>query len=281
MMSVAGVAAHPARHQAHLVHQLAQFATSTVVSVAPNPTTGAITITATVTPVGTGQQPIGNVTFRISQGNITLGSAPVNFSRAIFTGSIPSSVKPGKLTIVASYGGSAMFAASTGTTTVNYQGAGLGAGGGGGGGGGGLIPAPMLAPAAATVRRFGYHIQPTILVLNFSQPLDPTSAANPSHYKIIAAGPDGFLGTSDDRFVPLKRVKFSSGPNAVSITSAVRLPLNRTFGLVVIGTGPNALLTTSGQPIDGNSDGLPGGDFVTTISRTSVAGTAIGAQVAV
>ena len=268
MMSGAGVGAlatlHSTSHPAHVVHAKAGFQTSTIVAAIPNPTTGRVTLNATVTAVGTGSSPIGTVAFSIQQGNISLGSAPVSNSKATFNGSLPSSLKPGNYTIVASYGGAVnAFQPSSGSASLQL----LASSGSGSGSGAQNIE----------VRRFGYHIQPTILVLNFAEPLNPASATNRSNYTILAAGPDGVFGTSDDRSIALKRVSYSAGPHAVSLTPVVRLPLNKTFRLIVNGSAPSGLTNTTGQFIDGDSNGSPGGNFVTTISRTSLAGTTIAA----
>ena len=56
------------------------------------------------------------------------------------------------------------------------------------------VPSPSPGPAidgptVASVNRYGIHMQPTVLVLNFNDGLDPTSAQDLRNYKIV--GPAG------------------------------------------------------------------------------------------
>ena len=44
-------------------------------------------------------------------------------------------------------------------------------------------------PQVTSVQRYGFHAQPTYLVINFNSPLDPSPAQNVSNYQIV--GPIG------------------------------------------------------------------------------------------
>ena len=53
-------------------------------------------------------------------------------------------------------------------------------------------------PQVVSVQRFGFHAQPTSIVITFNQDLNPTSASNVNAYEIIAPGHDRQPGTADD-----------------------------------------------------------------------------------
>jgi hypothetical protein len=62
-------------------------------------------------------------------------------------------------------------------------------------------PIPVVGPAIATdgplvmsFQRFGYHSQPTVLVLSFNEPLDPATASNSANYTIVPISPHGKSG---------------------------------------------------------------------------------------
>jgi uncharacterized repeat protein (TIGR01451 family) len=76
------------------------------------------------------------------------------------------------------------------------------------------------------------------------------SAAN---YELQSAGPDGLLGTADDVFTPLT-VTYSGTTATLSFASL-------TAGVYRL-TVSDAITDASGNRLDGNGDGVPGGNFV-------------------
>jgi subtilisin family serine protease len=119
---------------------------------------------------------------------------------------------------------------------------------------------PITAPPQVTYvlpldRSGGATWTPTdTLVVGFSRPLDPITASQASNWSIIGAGTDQQLGTGDDVTVPVVAV-----PNGATVTLTTQGgPLNvGQFRLVA----HDAITDTSFQALDGDRDGLAGGDY--------------------
>jgi CSLREA domain-containing protein len=58
-----------------------------------------------------------------------------------------------------------------------------------------VSPPPTIAPTVVSLHRFGYHMQPTTLVLTFSTALDAASATDVSNYRITTLGGHGRRGS--------------------------------------------------------------------------------------
>ncbi len=57
-------------------------------------------------------------------------------------------------------------------------------------------------------QRFGYHSQPTVLVLTFNQDLNPTTTDDAANYKIVPFGPHGKFGPA----IAIKRIAYTRRP---------------------------------------------------------------------
>ena len=126
-----------------------------------------------------------------------------------------------------------------------------------------VIPGPVNpdGPRIIRVLRFGIHHQPTTLVLEFDQPLDPVPAIDVHNYHIT--GPAG-------RSIAIASAQYDPSTDVVTLHPTKRINLHYTYTLTVSGTGPNGLTDTDGRLLDGNDDGKPGGNFKTTITRRNL-----------
>ena len=120
-------------------------------------------------------------------------------------------------------------------------------------------------PQVTNVQRFGYHSQPTYLVIYFNMSLDPSTAEDASNYQIV--GPGGGL-------IRVKSAKYNSTTNAVTLVLAQRLNLHKSYTLTINGTTSSAVTSYTGVPLDGANTGQPGSDFVTSITQSDLAGSA-------
>ena len=102
--------------------------------------------------------------------------------------------------------------------------------------------------------------------LAFSKALDSGTATNRATYRLVMAGKDRKFGTKDDVVVALKSATYDASKNTVRLTT--RKPLNLT------GTGVrltvSGLKDAQGRTIDGNRDGLPGGDYAALFRKKAV-----------
>ena len=113
------------------------------------------------------------------------------------------------------------------------------------------MPGPV-APLVAGLARYGFHAQPTQVVLAFDTDLDPALARNLALYAIVHPGRDGRFGTRDDRVYALKSAVYDEALRTVTLTPRARLPLNGRYRVVVRGSQP---LSATGQALDGDADG--------------------------
>jgi hypothetical protein len=207
-----------------------------------------VTFTAMVGPTtGTGT-PTGTVTFTIDgtpETPVTLqvvkGSDQASFSVAALTA--------GQHTITASYNGNTTFAASAVPgafiETVNPV----------------TQRGGMNGPTVASVKRYGIHMQPTVLVLTFNDGLDPSSAQDLSNYKIV--GPTG-------RSIGIRSAVFDPISNTVTLRPLTRINLHHTYQLTVIGTGVEGVTDSHGILLDGLDSGQPGSNYTTTLTWRNV-----------
>jgi hypothetical protein len=113
------------------------------------------------------------------------------------------------------------------------------------------------------VARLGVHHQPTVVVLRFSQPLDPVRAANPANYRIM---------NFKSRPVGIGSAVYDPAAQAVTLFPRQRINLHHPAQLLVIGRGPTGVASSTGILLDGANTGRPGSDFSTLLTRKNLAG---------
>jgi hypothetical protein len=120
-------------------------------------------------------------------------------------------------------------------------------------------------PQVTAVDRYGYHAQPTYLVIEFDSALDSTTAQNVANYHLV--GPSG-------QRIKIKSAIFNTATDAVTLVLAQRLNLPKTYRLTIDGTSASGVSSSDGVLLDGASNGYPGSNFVTSITRSNLAGSA-------
>jgi len=125
-------------------------------------------------------------------------------------------------------------------------------------------------PQVVSVQRFGFHAQPTSVVITFNQDLNPTSASNPNAYEILAPGTAGNVA------VPIASATYDAATRTVTLVPAYRLYLYEEYLLVVQGTGSNAITDVNGVALDGKANGQPGSDYMAAFGPQDLAGPAPG-----
>jgi hypothetical protein len=222
-------------------------ATPTVALLAsPNPSTfgQSVTFTATVTgPSGT-TPPTGTVTFK--NGTTTLGTGTLTNGVATFS---TSSLPVGTQTITASYSGDTNFLAGTPATLTQQVNA-----------------AAAAAPTVTNLQRFGFHTQPTLLVLTFSTALDSARAENTANYTV----------TLGSRQFPVTAAVYNPTSNTVTLMFSQMLDIHHQYTITVNGMAPNGLTSATGVLLSGANNGTtqPGTNFVLTFGSAILAGPA-------
>jgi hypothetical protein len=203
----------------------------------------AVTFTATVAGPTGSATPTGTVTFL--DGTTTLGTGTLNASGvATFT---TSTLTAGAHSITAAYGGDSNYLANT-STALTQQ-----------------VQTSADGPTVTNLQRFGFHSQPTMLVLTFNQPLDPTRAQNTANYTVT--GPSGSS-------IAVTSAVYSSANNTVTLSFNQLLNVHQTYTLTVNGMAPNGVTGTNGLLLDGANTGHPGSNYVKTFGMEILAGTA-------
>ena len=131
-------------------------------------------------------------------------------------------------------------------------------------------PATLLHVTAA--ERFGFHEQPTVLVLSFNEPLDPARAQSTSNYQIVTLGGRGRGGSHIGQVTPVARAIYDPLNSTVILLPAKRLDLHNLYRLTVNGAPLTGLTDSGGNPLDGSGNHQPGSPFVTVISGKTFAG---------
>jgi uncharacterized repeat protein (TIGR01451 family) len=126
----------------------------------------------------------------------------------------------------------------------------------------------QAAPTVVALVRFGFHEQPTLLVLAFSEPLDPARAQDLGNYRLIVIAHGGRLHHP----VQLSSAVYDAATHTVTLHPTRLLPLRFKYMLTVNGTTPTGVTGTSGLLLDGDDNGQPGGNYVRTFGRGIVAG---------
>jgi hypothetical protein len=227
--------------------------TETTISSSSDPSTvgESVTFTALVTPRAAGGAPSGMVIFAID--GITEPPAPVQAAndggQASFT---ITTLTAGKHSISATYEGNTTFAqsavASPFIQTVNPAGA---AG----------IPVSSVPPTVMSVKRFGIHMQPTVLVVTFSEALDPARAQDLSNYQIVSpAGKTIAIGSAN----------YDAATDTVTLKPRKRINLHETYHLKVFGSGVGGVADARDTLLDGESNGSPGSDYTTKLTWRNV-----------
>jgi hypothetical protein len=125
------------------------------------------------------------------------------------------------------------------------------------------------------LRRFGFHAQPTMLVLSFDTALDPARAQDPNNYQVFQPGRDRRIGTGDDVAVSVRSATYDATANTVTLAVAKRLSVFVQNRLVARGTGAGAIAGANGNLLDGDGNGQAGGDFTASFGREILAGSVI------
>jgi hypothetical protein len=126
------------------------------------------------------------------------------------------------------------------------------------------------APPATvvSVQRFGFHLQPTVLRIAFSSPMDATRAQNPANYLIV--GPGG-------NAIPVLSAAYDPATQSVTLLPSRRLDLHFRYVLMVVGSGPNGLTDAAGVPLAG-ARGVPGTNDVTLLTAANLVIPGLGPQ---
>jgi hypothetical protein len=131
-------------------------------------------------------------------------------------------------------------------------------------------PVPTDGPILSSVQRFGFHAQPTTLVLNFDSALAPSSATDLSNYSLQRLTPRGQVVAGPRGLVPIVSASYNPDSASVTLHPARRLNVHSSYFLIVNGTPPNGVSGPTGLYLDGQHLGHPSGDATAVISYANL-----------
>ncbi len=101
------------------------------------------------------------------------------------------------------------------------------------------------------------------LQIDFSEPLDRISARSPANYELLYAGADDAFGTVDDSRIAINPgYSFPETNLTLQLTAGVLQEGNYRLRL----SGTLGIFDTAGNLLDGDANGVPGGDYVRTFT---------------
>jgi Bacterial Ig-like domain (group 3) len=208
-----------------------------------------VTFVAVVTPASGTGIPTGIVLFTID------GTPQTPVSVQAIDGQVEASfttttLAAGVHKIQATYSGDASF--STSSTSSSF-----------------VATAAALAPTVTSLVRFGIHMQPTVLVLAFSAPLDASTAQDVANYRIT--------GPEHGR-IAIKSAIYDPTRNTVTLKPKHRIDIHYTYHLLVIGTGSGGVRSANGIFLDGAGSHVPGSNYITTLDCRNLAITGVEAR---
>ena len=111
--------------------------------------------------------------------------------------------------------------------------------------------------------------QVTQVFVTFSGPVSENGADSTATYRLATPGKGGSYTASNAGIIKLKSARYNGATLQVTLTPRTPFDLTKPVQLRVYGTGPSTLYDAEGRPIDGNHDGIAGGDAVAILSRKS------------
>jgi hypothetical protein len=136
-------------------------------------------------------------------------------------------------------------------------------------------PSPTPAPAAPVTVVAVHDVtnkkhQVTEIVIDFSGPLNAAQADNVAAFRLAAANRKGVFTAKNSPVTKLRSAVFNPANNSVTLIPKGVLALAKPLQLTISGTAPTGLQDTSGQLIDGDNNGTPGGNAAAIIRRSGV-----------
>jgi IPT/TIG domain len=121
-------------------------------------------------------------------------------------------------------------------------------------------------PTVVSLKRYGFHMRPTSLVLSFSSALDPIRAEDVNNYQIVTMGGRGRNGSLVGHITRVRAAVYDPASLTVTLHPSQRLDFHNIYRLTVDGATPKGLTGAAGVPLDSQGAGAPGRDDVMSLT---------------
>jgi len=129
----------------------------------------------------------------------------------------------------------------------------------------------VVAPPLVTLKQVeditNKKHQMTEVLLTFSGPVNSTEADQIGTYRLATPGKGGSYTVKNAGDITLKSAVYTGAKDTVAITPAKPFALTKPVQLLVYGSGPTALKDTYGRLIDGDDNGVAGGNAIAILSK--------------
>jgi hypothetical protein len=125
-----------------------------------------------------------------------------------------------------------------------------------------IAPAPQIVG----VQRFGIHRQRSSIVLTFDQPMATGTSLGRRNFILQSRDSAGRFDGNPPQMIRIAAAVYDPATQSVRLFSARRLDPHREYLLTVNGNFAG-LSSSQGIVLDGNNDGVPGGNAVILLGR--------------
>jgi hypothetical protein len=109
----------------------------------------------------------------------------------------------------------------------------------------------------------------TQLEVTFDTPMNAASVQNLANYQLISAGRDAKLGTTDDIKLTISKIVYNSSTRVATITTRQAMNTTGIYRLTILATNASTgIRTSNGRLLDGEGDGIAGGNYVKSFGKT-------------
>ncbi len=130
-------------------------------------------------------------------------------------------------------------------------------------------PAPPVTVVSIQEVKNKKHLV-TEIVVDFSGPINAAQADNVANFRLAMANGKGIFTAKNSPVMKLRSAALNPANDTVTLIPAKAIAVTKPLQLTINGTAPSGLQDTSGQLIDGDDNGVAGGNAVVMIRRTGV-----------
>ena len=137
----------------------------------------------------------------------------------------------------------------------------------------------IVAPPLVTLKQVeditNKKHQVTEVLVTFSGPVNSTEADQLGTYRLATPGKGGSYTAKNARVIKLSSAVYTGAKDTVALTPGKPFALTKPVQLLVYGTGPTALKDSDGRVIDGDHNGVAGGNALAILSKSGATITAL------
>jgi cyclophilin family peptidyl-prolyl cis-trans isomerase len=131
-------------------------------------------------------------------------------------------------------------------------------------------PLPQLVTVSGVGEVFNKHHMVTEILVHFSGSVNSTQAESSGTYRLALPGAKGSYTAKNAKVIKLGTRVYDFTNFTVKLTLKTPLALTKKAQLLIFGQPPSGLTDISGRFIDGDHNGMPGGNATALLTRSGV-----------